>query len=223
MSLKGDKYETQEEVRLRLEGSVVLYKEKPVYITRCSFPEEEDKKGEIARVYFMPLPYGKRLKKGERQPGETRKFLSSKNFDLAPFRMGYFNYKGRAYFASRAPVRQYKQGLTGKTCSIKGIKGRPADDINFDMMIKTDGFADMVAGNYPTFAEIGELLGDEEQSSVAISRSFAFEIDHDLDSLFLLHKGVRCGLALRDDKALRIPEKYRFLREEMEECGIPLA
>ena len=55
MSLKGDKYETTEEVKFRLEQTVVLYDKEPVYITRVNMPDMEDK-GEIARVYFIPLP-----------------------------------------------------------------------------------------------------------------------------------------------------------------------
>lgn len=240
MSLKGDKYENQEEVRLRLENSVVLYDNSPVYITRCGFPEKEDGKKDVARVFFIPLPLaGKRPGGKARIVGydefdgpifekgpelkETRKFLSSRKFDLSPFKMGYFNHKGKAYYVSRAPVRQYKQGLTAKNCTIVDVKGKPVRDITFDLMLRTEGFVDMVNGKYPSFKQAGAMLGDEEQSSVAVSRTFAFVIDHELDSLFLLHKGIRCGMALKDDRAIRVPGKFQFLKEEMEDCRIPIA
>lgn len=214
MSLKGDKYETAEEVQIRLQGTIVLYDGSPVYISRVNIPEAGDD-DKIARVWFYPLP----LVGGG---NETRKFLSSRKFDLAPFKMGYMNRGGQAYFLSRAPLRQYQQGLNAKVLIIQTIKGQKAD-FGYDNCIRDRGFVDMVAGKYPSFKDAGDMLGNHETSSVAVSRMFAFVIDHDLEALYLLHKGVKCGLALKNDRALKVPPKFHFLKEEMEECRIPLA
>lgn len=216
MSLRGDKYETAEEVKFRLEGTVVLYDNAPVYITRVSVPDVGDK-GEIARVYFQPLPY---LGRGEGK--EVRKFLSSKNFELAPFRMGYFNEKGRAIFAARMAVRQNKQGLAQGTVTFSGPKGEKVD-MTWGRMVASQGFVDMVNGKYPSFKEAGEMLGVKDVTSVAVSPSFAFIIDHDLEALLLLHKGVRCGIAMKGDRSLKIPPKFHFLKEEMEQHRIPIS
>lgn len=219
MSLKGDKYETQEEVNFRLNNTVVLYDGKPVYITRINMPEAEDKK-EIARVFFVELPYGRKLGDGVK---ETRKYLSSRNFDLAPFRMGYFNHNGEAVFASRTPIRQNQQGLNAKNVTFVDTRGKRAENMNFNEMVKSQGFVDMVNGVFPDFFAAGELLGNKDNSSIAISRSFCFRMDHDLEALLLLHKGIKCGIALKGDRALKVPPKFHFLREEMEQCRIPLA
>jgi hypothetical protein len=219
MSLKGDKYETQEEVNFRLNNTVVLYDGKPVYITRVNIPEVEDKK-EIARVFFVELPYGKKLGDGAK---ETRKYLSSRKFDISPFRMGYFNHNGEAIFASRTPVRQNQQGLNAKNVTFVDARGRRAENMNFNEIIKSQGFVDMVNGVFPDFAAAGDMLGNKDNSSIAVSRSFAFHVDHDLEALLLLHKGIRCGIALKGDRALKVPPKFHFLREEMEQCRIPLA
>lgn len=215
MSLKGDKYETMEEVTTRLKDSVVMYDGKPVYITRVSFPEPDEPEDKISRVFFRELPYNNNK--------EQRKFLSSKKFELATPRLGYFNSYGQAVFVSRAPVRQYQQGLTKKTASLYDCHGKPLRDMDFLGMVKAQGFVDMINGKYPSFQEAGDMIGDMDNSSVALSTSFAFRVDHDLDALLLLHKGTRCGLALKGDKALKIPQKFHFLRQEMEECRIPLA
>lgn len=216
MSLKGDKYETTEEVKFRLENTVVMYDKAPVLISRVDMPGAGDEK-EIARVWFYELPF---------VPGrgkEVRKYLSSRNFDLAPFKMGYFNHNGEAIFASRTPVRQNKQGLGAGTCKFTDIRGKASQNINWNHVISSQGFVDMVNGKFPDFEAAGQMLGDKENSSVAISRSFAFFIEHDLEALLLMHKGVKCGLAMRGQKAMQIPPKFHFLREEMEECRIPLA
>lgn len=231
MSLKGEAYETAEEVKFRLEGTIVLYDGAPVLISRVNVPDAEDRK-EIARVFFYELPYRDKAlvdKYGDRIPNpapvgkETRKYLSSKKFDLAPFKMGYFNHGGEATFAARTPVRQNRQGLSSNTCTLTNIRGKRSETINFNMMVGSQGFVDMVAGKFPTFAEAGEMLGNKENSSVAVSRSFAFLIDHDLEALLLMHKGIKCGIAVRGQKALNLPPKFHFLREEAEECRIPLA
>jgi hypothetical protein len=216
MSLKGDKYETAEEVKFRLENTVVMYDEDPVLITRVTNLEEAAEKGEIARVFFTQLPYLGNA------PKETRKYLSSKRFDLSPFKMGYMNYEGQAVFVSRTPVRQNKQGLCSANTLFTDIKGRKSEVLGFSRMLRTEGFVDMVKGKFPDFKVAGDMLDDKDASSVAVSRSFAFFIDHDLDALFLLNKGIRCGIAMRNDKAVKIPPKFHFLREEMEECNIPL-
>lgn len=216
MSLKGDKYETAEETKFRLESTVVLYDKRPVYISQVGAPGIGEEK-EIARVHFYNLPL---LARGENKV--TRKYLSSRHFDLAPFSMGYMNHGGQAIFVGRAPVRQQRQGLSAGTATFTGVDGQHVMAFNFDQMIKAQGFIDMFDGKYPSFAEAGEKLGDAKMASVAISRMFAFVIDNDLEALYLLHKGIRCGLALKNDKALKVPPKYHFLREEMEECRIPL-
>lgn len=218
MSLKGEAYETAEEVRFRLENTIVLYDGAPVLISRVNVPEEVDYK-EIARVFFYELPYGRGVGNGK----EVRKYLSSRKFDLAPFKMGYFNHGGEAFCASRIPVRQNRQGLSNGTCAITTIRGKRSENFGFNNMLASQGFVDMVAGKFPTFAEAGEMLGNKDNSSVAVSRSFAFLIDHDLEALLLMHKGIKCGIAVRGQKALNLPPKFHFLREEAEECRIPLA
>lgn len=229
MSLKGDKYETHEEITFRILNTVVTYEGRPVYITKVNLPEVIEEKKEIARVHFVELPYAPVIYDKYGEPvrnnpvkNDVRKYLSSKNFDLAPFKMGYFNCDGAAHFVSRNPVRQNQQGLSAKTCVFTNAKGGRSD-IGFNKMIGCQGFVDMVAGKYPTFKEVGELLGDHDNSSVAVSRSFAFIIDHDLEVLLLMHKGIKCGIAQAGDKGIKLPPKFHFLKHEAEECGIPLA
>lgn len=225
MSLKGDKYETLDEIRFRLENTVVVYDGRPVFITKAAIPEAEDGK-EIARVYFQELPYKGRGK-------EVRKFLSSKKFDLTPIKLGYFNHEGASYYVSRAPIRQNRQGLCANTTQIGGAAahklekfgdmGRIADRMDYNVMVGSQGFVDMFDNKYPSFKDVGDMLTDGEFSSVAVSRKFSFVIDRDLDALILMHKKDKCGLAFTGDRGIRLPNKFHFLREAMEESRIPIA
>lgn len=239
MSLRGDKYETVEEVKFRLENTVVLYDEEPVYITRVNAVEPGDdvNPGEVSKVYFQPLPWRGAAKNdlfirfdpavqnpAPKAPDRraTRKFLSSRKFDLTPFKMGYFNEGGQATFVSRAPVRQNQQGLSARTALFSDIKGRKSLNIGWNQLINSQGFVDMVHGKYPSLEEAKELINNENHTSVAVSRSFAFFIDHDLESMFLMHKGTKCGFCSTDDNGVKVPNKFHFLREEMEEARIPI-
>lgn len=222
MSLKGDKYETAEEIRARLEGTVVRYDNEPVYITRV----EEDDRDDIARVYFRKLPYSDR---GE----EYRKYLSSRYFNCSPFQMGYVNYQGKAVLLSRLPARQYKQGLSGNSLMVTDIQGKDARRgfggivekgvlPSFNDLLRSSVFPDLIAKKYPSFKEVGELLADDVKS-VALSPSYAVAIDRELESLFLFNKGTRVGLALIGDKGIRLSSKFHYLKEELEEHRVPLA
>jgi len=209
MSLRGDKYETTEEVKFRLENTVVLYDGEPVYINRV---EDGAELGEVARVFFTKLPLDDRR--------ETRKFLSSRKFDLAPFPMGYMNYNKDAIFVTRSPIRQNRQGLCVHTVRTTTIDGGRAD-IGFIRMISDQGFTDMVKGVYPSFPDAVDLMEEESYYSVALSRSIALKVDRDLDVLFLKKNNTNCGIALRGEIGIRLSKKYHFLREELEACKIP--
>lgn len=217
MSLKGDKYETTEEVKFRLEHTIVLYDNSPVYITNIATPRgTADDEDSIARVYFYELP----LIRGEDK--EIRKYLSSKKFDLSPFKMGYMNTDRGVCYVSRTPIRQNRQGLCAGNTKIVDHMGLNCNFMNFNSLIKEQGFVDMVLGKYPSFKQATEIMENTGVESVAISNNVAFYLDKDLDALILLHKNIRCGIALRGDKGIRLSRKYHFLKQEIEEFNIPL-
>jgi hypothetical protein len=218
MSLRGDKYETVDEVKARLEHTVVLYDSQPVYISSVMMPEGED---EIARVYFYPLPLTYDKDSGRPRGVAVRKYLSSKKFDLTPFKMGFMNHKGSAINVTRIPVRQYKQGLSSTTASFTDLDGGRNKSINFASAISSQSFVDMINNDYPAFDEVIDKLGPKTHS-IALSRRFALLVDPDIEAMFLYHGTNKCGLCLLGEKALRVPDKFRFLREAMEEVRIPI-
>jgi len=218
MSLKGDKYETAEEVKFRLEGSVVLYDDKPVYITSVNVPGPEDEE-EVARVMFRELPFNPQARDAKRS---TRKYLSSRKFDLAPFRMGYMNLVDKALFVSRRPVRQSRQGLCNATTSIFQADGQRCNNVSFGKLIASQAFVEMISGVYPDFKQARVMMEEGVFKSVAIGPTFALEVDADLDALILLQKHTQCGIALSGDKGIRLSRKFHFLKEELEQSKIPL-
>lgn len=214
MPLTGSSYETLDEISFRLNNTVVLYENKPVYITKIAGPAETE--DEIARVYFHELPLGGAVKR------ETRKFLSSRKFDLRPFRMGYMNFKSEAVFLSRTPIRQNRQGLGADNVLLYDFKGELKNNLSFRDVLYSKGFVDMVKNLYPDFPKARDLLKNNDATSVAVNRAFSFVKDDQLDVCVLLYKNSKCGLLLDDEKGVRVPPKFHFLRNEMEEHYIPI-
>lgn len=220
MTLRGDQYETVEETKFRLEGTVVLYDGAPVYITAVQMPGEEDAE-EIARVYFRELPLTRKPKRGD----DIRKYLSSRKFDLSPFKMGYANYEGHAIYISRAPVRGNKQGLCRANVAIRGADGSRCGWFEFHEFLHSKSFVDMFNGDYPSFREAKELFAGDPDGckSVAVSRDFAICPEADLGMFFLVHKGTKCGISLEGDQGIRLSPRYAFLNQVIEQARIPLA
>ncbi len=213
MSLKGDKYETAEEITARLLNSVVIYDGQLVHINDVSLPGAVDGK-EIARVHFTPLPL-----KGDKP---VRKYLSSRKFDLTPFKMGYLNYYGRAILFVRKPARQYKQGLCSANVSAYEITGQSLNRAAVEDILNGQALVDLYNNKYPSFESVAEFK-NKEISSVALSKNFAVAFDHDLEVMFLYRGTTKCGLAFRGDKTIRVPEKFKYLREELVADNIPVA
>lgn len=215
MTLRGDKYETLEEVSARLKGSVVMYDGDPVYVADVGAVGPGDGP-DVARVYIVPLPLNKNKFYGKEEA--NRKLLSSKKFDLRPFKLGFMNYDGRAYYLSRIPARQYTQGLKGNTLRIKTLDG--GNPPPFQQLVYEKAFYDCIKGVYtPVKDAFDDLKG---KKSVAISRDFAFTVDDDLSLLILKHKDVSCGIKLENERGFRLSKKFSFLKESLEEARIPL-
>lgn len=214
MSLKGTKYETQDEVKARLENTVVLYEGNPVYITKVTLPDLDDAK-EIARVFFKTLPFD-----SNGRDKEVRKYLSSRNFDLTPFKMGYLNYKNEVLYLSRATGRQYKQGLCAHNLIVAPsarAKQEFGDRIPFRELLYLQEFVDMIKGVYPSF----ESACKQKEGSVAVSRIFSLEKDPDLGCFYLTHKDTKCGIVLQNG-IVSIPRKFAFLKEALDDDGIKI-
>lgn len=215
MTLRGDKYETLEEITTRLKGSVVIYDGDPVYVVDVGQVGPGDP-ADVARVYIAPLP----ILPGKEYTKEMceRKFITSKKFDLRPFKMGFMNYEGEAVYLSRIPQRQYTQGLKNNTLRAAMPSGKPFK--GFGSVVTAQAFVDCIKGKYPSIQEAMRTGA----SSVALSRDFAFTRDEDLNLLILNYKDVKCGTKDMDsghEVGFRLSPKFKFLKESLEQARIP--
>lgn len=204
------KYETLEDARMRLRQTVVLYEGQPVLIREIARAEKAG--DEIFRVLFDALP----TKKGgiDFEEQAKRKYISSKHFDIAPFKMGYVNAPNGAFYCTRLPNRMQKQGLCGENFQGKDNYGNP---VNFATFLNTKEVVAMVNGQYPTFA--GAVKALSKCPSVAFSRDFCIMKDEIMEELlFLYHKGKKVGVILNEK--ITLGKGFLCLKESLEELGL---
>ena len=199
------KYETLDDARMRLRQTVVLYEGQPVLIREIARSEKAG--DEIFRVLFDPLPV-------DFEEQAKRKYISSKHFDIAPFKMGYVNAPNGAFFCSRIPNRMQKQGLCGE--NFRGVDNY-GNAIQFATFLNTKEVVAMVNGDYPSFAGAVKALGKCE--SVAFSRDFCIMKDEILEELLhLYHKGKKVGVILNG--SITLGKNFTCLKESLEELGL---
>lgn len=205
------KYESVDDARMRLRQTVVLYEGKPVLIRDIV---RSDKPGDgIFRVLFDELPSTKRAPAiPEEEP--RRKYISSKYFDIAPFKMGYVNAPTGAFYCSRMPNRMQKQGLCGENFQGRDNHGNV---ITFATFLSTKEVPAMIRGDYPSFANAVRALA--KAPSVAFSRDFCVMKDEILEELFhLYHKGKKVGVSLNG--RITLGKNFLCLKESLEELGL---
>ena len=208
-------YESVEEAEMRLGRSIVFYDGQPVYIDRIAAAAPGDPKPDIFRVYARPLPVkGREDRVGE----EFRKFISSKNFDFRTPPMGFLNANGNAFYCSRLPKKQQKQGLNGETFLGQHVS-QPGKSIPFNSILGLNETTDMFMGRYPNFEEAKRMITQGIAKSVAFSREFCLVNDEELDSLvYLYHKHDKVGFLLGDN--LSLTSSMVCLKERLAEVGV---
>lgn len=224
------KYETVDDARLRLRNTVVLYKGAPVFVTEIS--RETEKKDDIFRVMFKEIPLDpaggivprvqldvrgriRHADPDEMQGPEEgkRKYISSKHFDIAPFKMGYVNRKEGtgAFYASRMPNRVQKQGLCMENFTGRDNHGKAVD---FGTFIRSEGAVEMVAGSYPSFERACRLLEEGKAHAIAFHREFCLVKDEVIPKLvYLFHKGRKVGMFNKGEVTLGT--KFVCLKESL--------
>lgn len=226
------KYESVEDATMRLRHSVVLYKGKPVYITQIARGDGDSP----LRVLMKELPvgpnpdlegardpFGRGARRGAQvimpenvEEDAKRKYISSKHFDIAPFKMGYVNSPKGAFYTTRLPNRIQKQGLCGENFQGKTNFGV---GINFQTFLHTKETVAMVIGDYPSFDEA--MRGLEKSPAVAFDRDFCLVKDDCFPELitYLYHKGAKVGMFQKGD-GITLGKKFRCLKEQLGEMKI---
>lgn len=205
-------YDTVEQAQMRLQGSIITYKDRAVLV-HAAQPNAAGGIDLYLDTYPVHTAGGNKSKKSERLHVDQ----TDPNLNYRLFRLGYVNDEATrsAHYLSRAGRRQQVQGIAPGT-----LLGVPQRDATF---IYRAGFEDMLFDRYPTPKEAVQRLNhaDEPWVKVGISRDFAVGVDADFKKLQkLFYRDIAVGVTM-GESAFSLADDYKFLAEVTKEHNIP--
>lgn len=175
----------------RLRGTLVRYKGEPAYIREV----EPAGKGEFIIIADLTSHVERVQDK-----------LS--NFDLSPVPVGNVMVEDRYQFATRTPVRRWKQGLAENHLHLYQMPWGRMGDIN----VRSQNLANAILGKYSRFDDAYDKVKGGQAFAVPISRSFGIGRHKD-GHIILINRHKEVGWA--DDQGVYIDKRKFFLQEEL--------
>lgn len=181
--------DTDDDGRMRLAQSIVMWGDRPVYIEQAS----------KALALIRPLDDNELVE------------VALKDLDLTPVQVGNMVIGNKYLYIQRAPVRKWKQGLNGG--NIK--KGDMPWDMADRFQLQCTGMLNAIIGKYPSVQDAIRWVLEGRKKAVPISRHWGFG---DVDGMArVLYKDKMVGF-LEDDGEIIISKKYFFLKEDLLEA-----
>lgn len=213
-------YDTIEQARMRLNGSVITYEGEPVYVAEIASRGSKL----VATCYKWPNPMdGMNSITVELDHPDLnfRKFkVGYLNFKRQPNRLAANTSKGQAFYIVRDTNRQQVQGLATRNLYYNSAD-RGFVPISQNVMFN-DGFADMMMNKYPTVQEALDMI-EAGWDSVAVSSVFAIGTSKASPKLRLLeYRGRTVGLAIgKKFQHFVVDGADEYLTEVLKSSGFP--
>lgn len=217
-------YDSVEEVRQKLEGSVVLYDNHPIKIMGAG-----GRKGSFnLNVLFLPDYQG---------TAKEVISLDDPKFDCWSIggRLGYVNYTQDLYkqatYVKRIAVRNTHgtQGLTDRNVIIDRLKPYRRKRLGgleipfWDRMAACPGFVKTMKRVYPSFNRAVKALEDDDDIfSIAFNPHFAVRRTQYQDMFLLDYKGTEIGIS-NDLEKFRIQPEFKYLKDSLVELNLKVA
>lgn len=182
------RYESENDVNLRLKSSLVRKGNEPVYVQAV-----EDKETVVVHNCHT----------GRKERIEVEKL------NLTPVPLGYVITGGDVVYVTRKPTRKYKQGLTNDNSSAKHVlTGRPVA-----VRMNDEGLAKTIMGEFPSIEEAFQRCR-EGADIIPFSRNWA--VANCKDELCVMYKCEVVGY-VGDNSVMLSPDKY-YLKESLMEA-----
>lgn len=206
-------YDTADEAKQKLQGSVVLFDGKPVDIVQA-----EGKKNKISLIY-RKIPI-----QGEESESES---IDDPRWDFksAGTKLGYTivqNPVTKAWssvFTSRIPIRSSRQGLDNKTVMIQGIQlERERSGYSYswgDLITRNDGLVRTIRGQFlgPKGAFDRVMKEYEEFLAIPIHRKIVLAYDC-ISPPYIIYRNEKVGYT-EDGLTFKLAKHKEYLREEL--------
>lgn len=215
-------YDTVEEIKQKLIGSVVLFDGHPVLL------KDAEKKKSSINLFFYRLPIS-RTKTVEAEIVD----VSDPKWDFRNFgqKLGYISIKNpvsdkfESLFITRVPVRHSRQGLDDKTtlitpCPEEGSYRFSWTDIVYN---DTSTITNTVKNQFPGVESAFQILTkNKEFHSIPIHRKITFLYDQ-VCPPYLIYRSDKIGYS-EDGKLFKLARHKEYLREELTDMiGLKIA
>lgn len=203
-------YNSAEDANLRLRGTIVLYRNKPVRV----FEVLANSSSEVV-LKINDCLSGKNLHIILTDPDLDIRSISSM--------LGYMNYNcampgitglhKEAVYVQRSPSRISQQGLCQRNTRIPVVIPFDMSKFRHTPALETVSvqpyFYDMITGNYPSFNQALDSLSDTQVKSVAFSRNFAI-----IRTGEVMYRNIY--IADIDGTSIKLSKKFKYLAETVE-------
>ena len=189
------KYESVDDVKLRLHRSVVGYKGHPVHV---------DEVAGINDVIVTNLVSG----------GSERAKVSDLDLDPSHLPLGYVMADDRVFLTSRKPCRKYKQGLTNENFHAKEVLQEREREGRLNLSVTSRYVAKTMMGEFPDIGTAFQLVRTGQKRIVPFNREWAVA-DTEGD-ICVVYRGEVVGYA-GNTSVLLLPERA-YLKESFELC-----
>lgn len=146
----------EQDYEARLNGGIVFYKKKPVYVYATN----------SGKIELFTFPENERI--GVVAPQDE-------NLDISAPKLGFVNIGGKAVYCYRKPLRQYKQSL--QTNSIATFTPLRKEPTSVSDIFQTKQFAEMLMGKYPSLDVALKFVKEKKKGSMAFNRNMCVSRD----------------------------------------------
>ena len=219
-------YDTPEQARLRLSGTLVIYNggEEPRLVWCGDDP--------------VVTPAGIVLTVQDTVNGKTHHGVNLRELDYNTQLQGYFtrfanNKPPSTYYISRVPSRQQRQGMHRENTMVSEYNDVENRSPNYSLnggFITADMLNQLVYKKYLSVEQIRrriEKIANDDVPvrivTVALSPDFCVEIDRVMNTGRLFHIGKAVGFAtnvMEGELEFTIPKRFMYLAETIQEQGI---
>lgn len=146
----------EQDYEARLNGGIVFYKKKPVYVYATN----------SGKIELFTFPENERI--GVVAPQDE-------NLDISAPKLGFVNIGGKAVYCYRKPLRQYKQSL--QVSSIATFTPLRKEPTSPGDIFQTKQFAEMLMGKYPNLDATLRFIKEKKRGSMAFNRNMCISRD----------------------------------------------
>lgn len=203
-------YQNAREANDRLKGCMIFYQGRPHIVQQAT----DNRRGPPVTLHLSPCF------RGDWDGLYIQVPLDSRDLNYTSMKLGYVNDGREAVYLMRRPVRRYRQGINGENLTSSLYRFNPEVIYHTFAANRLSNLSREVAANlsgvYPAYEAAVEAVIEGDAWSRAFTRELAVEGDR-LGFLTLCYKGERVAAKFREDANFRLPKRYHFLAETLEQ------